>query len=94
MLRLIRRANHDLPDDFALPIHGAMLCEAVERVGAALAAVAPSGSSIEMRRSGATCGVIRLLPGPPSGSGAVSWVMIWVMVSMASLRGGSWIARV
>jgi hypothetical protein len=41
LLGLIRRADHDLPDDFAIQIHGQMLFEAVESFGAALAAVAP-----------------------------------------------------
>src|SRR5712691_786097 len=40
MLRLIRRADHYLPSDVALQIHGKVLFEAVEGFGAAFAAVA------------------------------------------------------
>src|SRR5437870_208839 len=47
-----------------------------------------------MRRSDATCFVIRRPPGPPSGSGSVSCVRICVRVSMTSCRGGVWAARV
>jgi hypothetical protein len=37
MRGLMRRADHDLPDDLAIPSPGTMLCEAVESCGAALA---------------------------------------------------------
>src|SRR5712691_7472683 len=40
MLRLIRRADHHLPGDFAIQIHGKVFLEAVEGFGAAFAAVA------------------------------------------------------
>src|SRR5437764_10063241 len=40
MLRLIRRADHNLPGDFAIQIYGKVLLEAVEGFGAACAAVA------------------------------------------------------
>ena len=46
-----------------------------------------SFSSIEMRRSGATCCLMRLPPASPSGSGSASCVIIWAMVSMTSLIG-------
>ena len=41
MRRLMRRADHSLPADFAIPIDGKGLLEAVEGFGAAFAAVAP-----------------------------------------------------
>jgi hypothetical protein len=39
MLGLVRRADHSLPDDFALQIHRKVLLEAIESFGAAFAAV-------------------------------------------------------
>src|SRR5262249_17875791 len=40
MLRLIRRADHHLPGDFAIQIHGKVLFKAVEGFGTAFATVA------------------------------------------------------
>ena len=90
MLRLIRRPDHHLSDDCAVQSHGKVLFEAVEGFGTAFAAVAPVvilDRDTPIRRDVL---LIRCPLGPPSGSGSVSCMIICVMVSMTSCRGGVW----
>ena len=94
MLRLMGRTDYHLPRDFAIPIHRKVLLEAVEGFRAAFAAVA---DVFILDRDAPVRGDVLLdapPPGSPSGSGSVSCVIIWAMVSMTSFIGGAWVARV
>ena len=86
--------TYHLPRDFAIPIHRKVLLEAVEGFRAAFAAVA---DVFILARDAPVRGDVLLdapPPGSPSGSGSVSCVIIWAMVSMTSFIGGAWVARV
>ena len=80
MLRLIRRADHHLPGDFAIQIDGKVLFEAVESFGAAFAAVA---DVLILDRDAPVRRDVLLEPSP-----ARSALRVWLGVLRENLRDG------
>ena len=67
MLWLVGRTHHALTGDMTIQVRRKGLLKPLNVLALLLRPWRMSASSMEMRRSGATCFLMRLLPGPPSG---------------------------
>src|SRR5262249_29742833 len=89
VLWLVCWADHDLPRDMTIQVQHKVFLKAVERFGAAL----PTVPHVRILKGDAPIRGYLLLearaPRAPSGSGSVSCMPIWAIVSMTSCREGT-----